>query len=813
MGQCKDAMSEVLNNNQSTQPIGGSAEQFLRWGIQAVVFLILLTPLVVLNASSFPTVYPKAIYFRVLAEILFLFYILLLLKNSRYLPRLSPIFLAVIVFLEILIFSTWTGMNPERSFWGTIERGEGLILFLHLFLFFVVLVGVFRQKAEWMTLLRFVVLTSIPLGIETIARKFANMGIFYDDPTQPVFRVSATFGNPIFYAVYLGFIIYLAIFLGKHYYEKRNEVKEKTSTPAKTVVGLISNIVRKKSWLIFFGIAAFNSFLLLLTESRGVIIGMLVSAALLAGAWLFSRRSSKAHEQQRKALLVSVFLLLLFFVMILFLFELEYIQENIFLEKYNNLWGKIAGAGDSRLRVWQLSLEAWQGAFFFGHGLDSFSFIYDKYYQPDMLSVIPETLFFDRAHNKILDLGVFSGLLGIVSYLAVFGAAVFVVWKYWRWRFSRWSSFLFLGLLLSYFLQNLVGIDTITTYVLFFFLLAFLDANFRAPPSSSAEERVSPIRVAPPLKFLIAAGAVGVTLFTVWFGNIHPYQANVQLVIAHNSFGGGQPEKGIVAVRKALEDGPEFLRPELSYYLVENIFYARRLPQYANATTQQMFVQELQRTAIVLEDQLEDTEEVLHTRAYLLLMRAYISLYITTKDPAYLSDVDRIFIKAIKLNPDVPIVYRLAAKAQLLNGNRETGFILYAKAFEIDKDLVKFHEWMGESFIDLGEHENGADMFWQSFRISDFYTEKGFKLQDVWTVADIYESVGNYKKMADLYEEVIVNYPDRKPHPQLFASLSKVYSILGDTEKARETTARMLVVYPELRLQAEEFLSSLEEKP
>ena len=156
-------------------PFGTSfLERFLYWGIQIGIFLILLTPFVMSNASVFPAIFPKVIYFRVLVELIFLFYLILLLRNAMYLPKLTPLFLSVFVFIQILAFSTFKGINPERSFWGTVERGEGLILFLHLLLFFVVLVGVFREKQSWMKLLKLAVLVRYHLreeGVEVAERR------------------------------------------------------------------------------------------------------------------------------------------------------------------------------------------------------------------------------------------------------------------------------------------------------------------------------------------------------------------------------------------------------------------------------------------------------------------------------------------------------------------------------------------------------------------------------------------------------------------------------------------------------------------
>ena len=256
---------------------------------------------------------------------------------------------------------------------------------------------------------------------------------------------------------------------------------------------------------------------------------------------------------------------------------------------------------------------------------------------------------------------------------------------------------------------------------------------------------------------------------------------------------------------------PEFLLPEFSYYLSENLFYAQQLPYYKSKEVTIQFVQEMFKTARILEEQVEEKAEVLQMRSYLLLARVYTSLYFITSDLKYLEEEERILGEAIKLNPDYLLSYRLAGKMKFLQGKKDEGLVLFAKAYEADQDLAKFSEWMGGSFLDIGELESGADLFRRALRLSGFYTKANFKIERVWEISDIYEKAGKYDKMVEFYEEVIRQYPAEKPHPQLYASLSQVYKVLKDKDKARETTERMLKLYPGFRKQAEEFLSTLEE--
>lgn len=822
-------MSKAINKTLPIRLSVPSLEQVLRWGIMAGVYLILLTPFVVHNGSVFPNLYPKVIYFRVLVEVIFLLYLFLLLRNLRYLPRLTLLFLSVLVFIEILLFSTWKGINPERSFWGSVERGEGFILLLHLFLFFAVLVGVFGEKKDWMRFIRFAVLASIPLGVWGLREFFSYAGEGYT-------YMQVSFGNPIFYGAYLVFIVFLSLFLAAHDYSNREPTTLKFLRLRHVAFlkrGI--DIIKQKSWIVFALVAVFSIFLVMMTLSRAAWVATGAGFVVLAIGWVLLLSKETGKAQIRQALLFGIFLILLFFLALLLLTKAGYLPENPVTTRYEALWHNVLGENDSRFRVWRLSWEAWKDSPIFGYGLDSFSYIYDLYYRADMLEVIPETLFFDRAHNKVLDLLVFSGLIGLASYLSLFALASRALWKYGKAQFSRGLSLPLLALLAAYFTQTLLSIETIGPYIMLFFVLAFVDANFRPPatfdttkvvggkPSSVPAKDwrqpflnrdklfVLPKFVLP--KGVVAAIAVFATVtaaYVLWSANIRPYEGSLHLTEAHRAFGNGESDKGFMAVASALAS-PEFLLPEFSYYVSENLFYAQQLPFFRDREVALRFIEEMLKTARMLEEQVEGKAEVLQMRSYLLLARVYTSLYFITSDLKYLDEEERILGKAIELNPEYLLSYRLAGKMKFLQGKKDEGLVLFAKAYEADQDLAKFSEWMGGSFLDIGERESGADLFRRALRLSGFYTKGKFKIERVWEISDIYEKAGKYDKMADFYEEVLRHYPDDKPHPQLYASLSQVYKVLGDKAKARETTERMLKLYPGFREQADEFLSTLEE--
>jgi O-antigen ligase len=761
-------------------------EKILLSGIKIGIFLILLTPLVFSQMSIFPLVFPKTIYFRILVEILFLFYLLLFLFYGfkKYSPKISPIFISVLIFIEILALSTLKSINPWRSFWGTVERGEGFITLFHLFIFFLILVSVFKNKKDWLNLLRFTVLLSIPIGLAGIIQKL-KIFHFYAGPNP---RISATFGNPVFYGSYLVLIIFLAIFLGV--------------------------LEEKKGFKIFFWIIAiFNSILLLLTGTRGAWIGAISGIVLFLIWFLFFLK----FQEKRIVLLFGIFIFSLFFLFFLLFSKLDYLPKTFFLERYESFFIDLIELRNSRFLVWKLGINAWRQNPIFGFGPESFSFLYDKNYQASFIKEIPEDEFYDRPHNKIIDILVANGILGLLSYLAIFGSTIFLILKY-RTKFNLLLSFILISLLLGYFVQNIFAFDTISSYLIFFLVLGFVNLNFRK--ENQFQEIPTPTKKYFEIakdkssrffffgKIIIALLVFFLVIYSIFVVNIRPFLINIKFAEGRDLLDQGEVKRAIDSFEKAFSL-PDFTNFEVYYYSTALLFNAQFLPQ--NQGLEKEFSQGFQKVVQPLEEHLEGRAEIKQMSSYLLLAQIYRNLYLIEKEPKFLEDEERILGKALKLNPQFPTIYRLAGEMRFLQKREEEGMVFFSKAYELDNNYSLFNEWIGRALLEAGEKKRGVEFLRKALKLGNFYTKEKFNLETIWRLTQIYEELGDYQKMVEFYEETILRYPrELSVNPQLFASLATVYAKIGEKEKARQTIEKMLQVYPQLRSQAEEFLSTLD---
>lgn len=132
---------------------------------------------------------------------------------------------------------------------------------------------------------------------------------------------------------------------------------------------------------------------------------------------------------------------------------------------------------------------------------------------------------FDRAHNIFLDWAVAGGLLGLSSYLILYVALIFSIWKL-AVGLSHAEKSVLTGLIAAYFFHNLFVFDHLISYVLFFSLLAYIHSI------SSGElfwkQAISKIQV----KMLVLPAVSILLVLSLYFVNIKPIITNVSLIEA-----------------------------------------------------------------------------------------------------------------------------------------------------------------------------------------------------------------------------------------------------------------------------------------
>ncbi len=426
-----------------------NAESFFLRAIKIGIFITLVTALVLAPIFG-PVGLAKTIFFRILIEVVFCFWVFLVLLNRQYLPRKNILFWAVLVFFSISMLATIFSANPMRSFWGTLDRNEGLITYLHLLGFFVVITSVFKKKEDWLKLLKFCVGVSLLVSVTAIIQKFTGL-TFYGAGTggAKIGRVTGTMGNANFLAPYLVLNIFLGLFL--------------------------VSICKKNLWRgIWLGIVLSNLWILILTGSRGSWLGLVGGIFILL---VFLCRPIIKFLASRKIFVILLLFILTFSLFVLFNQDrFNFLSRNVIISRLI----QTINSPTTKIRpvTWGISVEAVKERPVLGWGQEMYAFNHDKYLKAAYYKYQDfERLFFDRAHSMVFDTLVTTGILGLLSYLAIFIVALYILLN-WKSEFSRLGAIILFSLLLAHFVQNLFIFETITSYLMFFLVLGFINNNF-----------------------------------------------------------------------------------------------------------------------------------------------------------------------------------------------------------------------------------------------------------------------------------------------------------------------------------------------
>lgn len=403
------------------------------WVVVSGIFLLLVTPLIVSRSLLFPFITGKAFFFRIVIEIIFFLWVLLIWRDPSLRPRRSWLLLGVVGLIVVSALATIFGQNPYHSFWSNFERMDGLISYLHLLAYFLVIVGMFRTEKIWQWFFH------LSIGVSLIVTMYSFAQIAGAVPISQG-RLDSTLGNAIYLAVYMLFHIFLTTFL------------------------LLKNW--RHFWLRFvYGvIIILQTFILYKTATRGAILGFLIGVVVSILLIMIKKWSDR---RIRMATLGAVAILVLLLGGFWLSRRSDFVTKSPVLSRFANI-SLTDTTTDSRLTIWQMSLRGFREHPILGWGPENYNLVFNKYFEPKLWR---QEQWFDRSHNIFLDWMIDAGALGLLSYLSLFVAAIYYLW---RSQQTTIIKSLFTGLLVAYLVNNIFAFDNLTSYLLFFSFLAYL---------------------------------------------------------------------------------------------------------------------------------------------------------------------------------------------------------------------------------------------------------------------------------------------------------------------------------------------------
>ncbi len=408
------------------------------------------------SGMYFPFISGKNIAFRLLVEIAFFGWIIVALKDASYRlnVRKSPLLIAYAVFMIVLLLADTFGIDPFRSFWSNFERMEGFFGHIHLFAYFIVLSAMLRNAGDYGKMWKAFIVSNVAVLVFGYGQLLGANGYIFSKllpGVAAVFsgafpihmsenRLDATLGNSAYFAVYclmFAFILALA-------WSNEKEPKKTWWYPTLIVLNLIA---------------------LFYTGTRGTQIGLLVGGFVTLGlvAWF---EKGKARKTIAGVIVVTGVL-----VACVFMFkDTAFIQSSPTLARFASISPRDL-TGMSRLSIWTISYEAFKERPILGYGQENFSYIFASKFIPEKMWMLES--WYDRSHNVFFDWLIAAGALGLISYLSLYVVALWLMWGKQSDMPFRERAIL-TGALAGYFVHNIFVFDNLISYVIFFFLLAYI---------------------------------------------------------------------------------------------------------------------------------------------------------------------------------------------------------------------------------------------------------------------------------------------------------------------------------------------------
>ena len=411
-----------------------TAKRILEILVVGGVWLIPCVVLVVANSTFFPYVFAKNITFRVLVDIIAVSWVALMCIDTSYRPRWSAVLISVASFVGIVALADIFGENPLKSIFSNYERMEGLITLVHLMLYTFVAAAVFVREKTALWFWRISVAVAVYVSLYAIAQALLT----------DTFRLDATLGNPIYLAVYALFHIFIAL-----------------------VLSLRDSVGQTEKWLLWATVPL-QTWVLFMTATRGASIGLVLGLLVTALGLLYTYRQNAVVRK------VSIGLIAVVVIACGTLFVLKdasLVQESRVLKRFVTI-SLTEGTVFARTVVWGMAWEGVKEKPLLGWGQENFNLVFNAHYDPRMYAQEP---WFDRTHNAVLDWLIAAGVLGLLAYISLYLALLWVLYK--THAFNGVQKWLLTGLLVAYGFHNLTVFDQIVSYILFFSLIAWIHAQ------------------------------------------------------------------------------------------------------------------------------------------------------------------------------------------------------------------------------------------------------------------------------------------------------------------------------------------------
>ncbi len=732
--------------------------KILRWFIYGAAFM----PLIIFNDFISPFHFGKVVVFRSIVELMVVFYILLIWKDGSYLPKMTRVSWAFFFFACAFTLTAITSVIPYISAWGSLERMGGAVTFWHYFVYFIILISVFKNEKDWIRLFDVMIFAGVLSAFYGFGQR-TNIDFFIGSGGRE--RIFGTIGNP---ALFAGYQILLAFLSGMFIFK--------------------SGI--SKNFRIFYGSSALIMFIAaFMTVVRGSILGICVGFLTFALLYSSAYRSQKA----KKILLTLIALAAVFVVAALLLKNTPLVQNSGYLKRITN-FSLTDQTVKTRFWAWQAGLKGWKEGpktILLGWGPENFDVPFSKYFNPKFFSGPGAETLFDRAHNMFVEILVTMGLLGLGTYIWIFISSFQSLWKNIHNKDTTLYGVGFISLLIAYVIHNSFIFDTSANFLVFFTILGFI--SYLSVPKTVENKKPIQRRVNQGL-WVMTGAALFVTSF------ICIYMVNIQTSLANYA-----STRGIIAGwAKDFPAAVAKFQEATSYDAPGKYEYRNRYAQFIieNVPSQinQTYIDATLDAAAQVQKNIDENKP--DYLPYLYEARLYVTLGKDDDKSPYNDKSLEYSMAALKISPTFIRTYYEIGQAYLNKKDYDNAAKYFKEAAQLNPDAGISSWYWGVVEIQRGNVDLGLSILENIIETHKY----GPAEPDLQKLLSLYEKKGDLARIVWVSEMLVANYPD---NGQYHATLAVAYAKAGMLDKAVEQAHAAATVDDKYTAEAQAFVKSI----
>lgn len=753
--------------------------------ILAASVIILVLPLLALQPYFFPPDWAKVIVFRMVLAILLFFLLVQFILQKKYF-ELRPLnlksgkslaFWLLIALAVVYFIATVFSIDPHFSFWGSPYRSGGSLNFGFFILFSILLFLLVKDK-EWQKIWDFSFAVGILVALIGICQYFgffSKILISFEGGGTP-----STTGYTGFFGTYLMLLSFMALSFG---------IKEKS----------------KKRFFYFFCLPFF--LLGIITSgARAVYLGFIFGLIY----YLFF------YPKKIKILKIGIALILAATVIVILYINFTpqlppFFKTNKILSYFSNrlsLKNVAIDLIETRLPAWKIGLKAVKDKPLLGWGPENYQSGYDYEYtasSPKMLFI-----WWDRAHNFLIEYGINAGIPFVIIYL------LFIAVLFWQLQKTKKGSEQILqnssivshaiqSAFLGYLVNNFFTFDGFVTYFLFFLLVGYSLFLINKNSQTQNNQTLTAKKVLPKTgqKTLLVILFV-ILVWFLWSFNLWPLYINSRIVTAQTLVWQKEFVPALAIMEKIMPK-KSILDVYLRLRYLE--FIDKGAAAAENPDTDKEYAQ---KGLIALKEAVKIQPS--YTRTWLLL-GGYTNVLINHEtDPQIKKELSKEAYSYLetgqKLSPNRPEFLVERAKTDFLMHDYQAMKEEMEKCVKIAPDMGDCYWFLGIGQIIAGEEKEGE----QSLATAKYQGHIMSSFARLNQLATAYSIVKDYEKLAETYEEIILNYA--RKNLSYHASLAFTYLQLNRHHDAYLEALKAFYLSPEeMKEETNEFLKLVNYRP